>query len=307
LSQIIKTLKAPSTQHRGRVYSWLQGLLVTALFGNATLYFVGATLNDQWAWIDYRNYPGGPVGFIEEVDNIWPSIMSNIALVLITFIADGVLVRTDAFSRCDMRLTFFLATIGQTYRCYIVWGRNLVIVALPIIHWVAVIGEFMHSRLVHVFTCVLSWVSPWMRAHRSERSTFRAACKEHCQYRPCVLVHGSDAQHGAHVTYSFPTLACPSRHQIVDGSRSRPDVHRCCRYGTLSSFRDIHEQALIPGMLISQIIESAASYALITIIFIVLYGLQNTSMAIFSVFLSKQRYDCIIDFLEKSSLIIPCP
>jgi hypothetical protein len=88
--------------------------------------------------------------------------------------------------------------------------------------------------------------------------------------------------------------------------RARRDI-RCCRYGTLSSFRDIHEQALIPGMLISQIIESAASYALITIIFIVLYGLQNTSMAIFSVFLSKQRYDCIIDFLEKSSLIIPCP
>jgi hypothetical protein len=74
---------------------WLQAILVTFLFVNAGLNFIGSALGAQWAWIDYRNYPDGPLGFIEEQEDIWPSILGNIAGVFVTLVADAILVRAS--------------------------------------------------------------------------------------------------------------------------------------------------------------------------------------------------------------------
>jgi hypothetical protein len=88
LSYIASTNKYSSKKR------WLQAVLVTFLFINAGLNFVGSALGAQWAWIDYRGYPDGPLGFIEEQENIWPTILSDIAGVFVTVVADAILVST---------------------------------------------------------------------------------------------------------------------------------------------------------------------------------------------------------------------
>jgi hypothetical protein len=72
--------------------SWLQIALITLLFINAGLNFVGNALLNQWAWIDYRNYPNGPLAFLIEQQANWPSGLANISGILVIFLADAVLV-----------------------------------------------------------------------------------------------------------------------------------------------------------------------------------------------------------------------
>jgi hypothetical protein len=60
----------------------------------ATFNTVGSGLQMQWAFIDYRNYPDGPSGFIMEVGGIWPITLGNFGGCLVTWTADAILVRT---------------------------------------------------------------------------------------------------------------------------------------------------------------------------------------------------------------------
>jgi hypothetical protein len=86
-----------------RVMPRLTALLSTALFLLATCNFVANAYGAKLAWIDYRNYPGGPSQFLQtnqgitSVDNL-----GNVAGVGVSWIADAILVSTTASSwpRC---------------------------------------------------------------------------------------------------------------------------------------------------------------------------------------------------------------
>lgn len=66
---------------------------ITILFILGTLYFIAETWGTEAAFVDYRNFPGGPLGW-EGVSDAYPLIyMGNVVYILADWMADGLLVR----------------------------------------------------------------------------------------------------------------------------------------------------------------------------------------------------------------------
>jgi hypothetical protein len=94
LSSLIPNRRNSSAHEPRRGWKlWLQAVLISLLFVNAGLNFVGNAISNQWAWIDYRNFPGGPPAFQMQEENVWPADLANISGVFVSFIADAILVR----------------------------------------------------------------------------------------------------------------------------------------------------------------------------------------------------------------------
>jgi len=74
-------------------------------------------------FIDHRNYPGGPRGYAMVAASTPSALISNIALVIATCLTDGLMV----------------------YRCFIFFGSNFYIVALPV---VLLVGSFTMGTLL---------------------------------------------------------------------------------------------------------------------------------------------------------------
>jgi hypothetical protein len=71
----------------------------------------------QWAYIDNRNFPGGPFAFLGAHGNTVNDTFGNVAGVMVTWTSDALLL----------------------WRCYTVWGGNLWVILVPSIMWVAII------------------------------------------------------------------------------------------------------------------------------------------------------------------------
>ncbi|KAJ7102361.1 hypothetical protein B0H15DRAFT_328206 [Mycena belliarum] len=65
----------------------------------------------QLAWIDHRDVPGGPAAYLTENLSAWYNTMGTVTGICMNFLADGLLL----------------------YRCYIIWGSNFKIIALPVL------------------------------------------------------------------------------------------------------------------------------------------------------------------------------
>jgi hypothetical protein len=65
----------------------------TALFLLASLNFVTDAVSAQYAWIDYRNFPGGPAMFFATNQGIASlNTLGNVAGVAVSWLADAILV-----------------------------------------------------------------------------------------------------------------------------------------------------------------------------------------------------------------------
>jgi hypothetical protein len=119
-------------------HAWLSTVAATVLFAGASLNIIGNAMSMQWAFIDYRNYPGGPAAFIMEVGGfIWPINIANIGGVVVTWTGDAILV-----CACPLPLaTTNFDAVVQLWRCYTVWGNKKAVVALPALMWLATVGE----------------------------------------------------------------------------------------------------------------------------------------------------------------------
>jgi hypothetical protein len=69
-------------------------LFTTLLFVCGVLLFAGDMVGALNAFVNHRNYPSGPVAFIQTEFSIPAVVMGNIAFPMQSWLADGFLVRS---------------------------------------------------------------------------------------------------------------------------------------------------------------------------------------------------------------------
>lgn len=94
---------------------WLVYLVVLLILGAINL---SCNINfNELTWIDERNYPGGPLGFINEQQALPVNSLGNAAANAITLLVDSLII----------------------YRCYVVWNTWIVIVVPSLMLLAAII------------------------------------------------------------------------------------------------------------------------------------------------------------------------
>jgi hypothetical protein len=83
---------------RRRHNPWFNALLVSTLFAMGTIMIVMELYYAQKAWIDLRNYPGGPTAYfyLEEAQPI--NTAAAVASTITVLVGDALLVRPEFFS-----------------------------------------------------------------------------------------------------------------------------------------------------------------------------------------------------------------
>ena len=80
-------------------WRWLGFIFV--LFGLGTLNICFNLHFNQMAWVDKRNFPGGPLAFLLTQQNVPINIAGNAISAVIPFLADGLLVSHLTISWCN--------------------------------------------------------------------------------------------------------------------------------------------------------------------------------------------------------------
>jgi len=102
---------------RQRRHKWLFSAFSTWLFIFASLNIIGNGIGSQWAYIDNRNFPGGPMAFLAAHGNTVNDVFGNVAGVMVTWTSDALLL----------------------WRCYTVWAGNGYVIILPTLMWISII------------------------------------------------------------------------------------------------------------------------------------------------------------------------
>ncbi|CCM06539.1 uncharacterized protein FIBRA_08813 [Fibroporia radiculosa] len=98
-----------------RQHYWYMLTFVTVLLSLGTINIVCNIRFNEFTWIDYRNYPGGPFAYIMGQETNPLNIAGNAASIIATFLADGLLL----------------------YRTYILWNNNWMLIVIPILMYLA--------------------------------------------------------------------------------------------------------------------------------------------------------------------------
>ncbi|KAI0919681.1 hypothetical protein AcV5_001677 [Taiwanofungus camphoratus] len=93
-------------------WKWLP--VISILFSMATVNICMNIHFNEMAWIDDRNYPGGPLAFLLEQQANPINTAGNSASFIATFLADGILI----------------------YRVHVVWMKRYILV-IPVLMWLA--------------------------------------------------------------------------------------------------------------------------------------------------------------------------
>jgi hypothetical protein len=80
--------------NRKRRGPWFNASFVTALLISGTISIVSELYFGQEAWVNYRNYPGGPLGYIYGAEAQAINIVGSVSSALIVLIGDALLVRS---------------------------------------------------------------------------------------------------------------------------------------------------------------------------------------------------------------------
>ncbi|KAA1476441.1 hypothetical protein DENSPDRAFT_861195 [Dentipellis sp. KUC8613] len=112
---------------------------------------IAVAANDAFAqlmWIEHRDFPGGPLGYLSAKSSLWVNTFSTAGGILAQIVADGILI----------------------YRCYIIWSARWSVIILPSMIYLTSIAmgivelvmsaapesDFFRGNVVH-FT--ISWAS----------------------------------------------------------------------------------------------------------------------------------------------------
>ncbi|RPD71695.1 hypothetical protein L226DRAFT_573648 [Lentinus tigrinus ALCF2SS1-7] len=112
--------------------NWIMVGATLAMFTIATMEIAFGFQHDLDAFINYKG-PGGPIAEFSKISN-WVNVMKTVDYAAQTFIGDAIMV----------------------YRCYVIYERNWMVVAVPVILWLAESGDMRLERLVPFITTVLS-------------------------------------------------------------------------------------------------------------------------------------------------------
>ncbi|KAJ7574915.1 hypothetical protein C8J56DRAFT_1172590 [Mycena floridula] len=107
-----------SSTRRNRKFYIIYGGILLALLSIGT--FTDAVFV-QFMWIDHRDAPGGPIGYLAANQTVWWQVLGTAASQFTNFFADGLLV----------------------YRCYIIWNARWKVIVLPSLIYLASIGVAM--------------------------------------------------------------------------------------------------------------------------------------------------------------------
>jgi len=81
--------RPPEYRKRQKIYVIYGGILVMLV----TISLAANSVWGQYMWIDYRNYPGGPLGFYRATQSAWYNVFRFAADVMTNILGDGLLVR----------------------------------------------------------------------------------------------------------------------------------------------------------------------------------------------------------------------
>ncbi|KZT08377.1 uncharacterized protein LAESUDRAFT_676421 [Laetiporus sulphureus 93-53] len=95
---------------RQRANPWTCVLFVSASFILGSLTIIFNIRFNELAWIDYRNYPGGPLAFLQQEEYIPEDRVATVAPFLAAALSDGLLI----------------------YRCYVIWDHRWSIIMAPL-------------------------------------------------------------------------------------------------------------------------------------------------------------------------------
>ncbi|KAF4615834.1 hypothetical protein D9613_012372 [Agrocybe pediades] len=102
---------------KAKKISWPVQIYITLLFILSSANTAINIHNTQLAWIDERNYPGGPGLFIGT--------------------ANVLIVKGDAAGDAAANIITFMVDSLLIYRCYIIWNSNWMVVVIPIMALIA--------------------------------------------------------------------------------------------------------------------------------------------------------------------------
>jgi len=88
---------------------------ITALLSVTTVNVATGMKWNQMIWIDNRNYPGGPLAFVNMEFSNWVNVLSSASYTVNNFLADGLVL----------------------YRCLVIWHDNYLVVAFPVLMFLA--------------------------------------------------------------------------------------------------------------------------------------------------------------------------
>ncbi|KAK0214243.1 hypothetical protein EDD85DRAFT_872857 [Armillaria nabsnona] len=188
-------------------YVWQTITFISFIVMLSTIYTACNIHFNEMAWIDERNYPGGPLAYQLEQQNQKVQTVGNVASVLLTILAD----------------------LCMLWRCYVVYHNKWTVIAIPGLALLAItiLGVLWASEVIDIS------VPYW-----SLSISFN------------LLI----------------TLMITSRILLM---RKRIQASLGRQYGTTYT-----------GVA-AMMIECAIPYALVSFIFIILYGLKNTASNLF--------------------------
>ncbi|GBE89273.1 hypothetical protein SCP_1502810 [Sparassis crispa] len=191
-----------------------------------TMLFVLASINicinmhfSELAWIDDRNYPGGPLAFLMQQQALPINTLGNSATLVSTFLADGSLL----------------------YRVHVIW-RRWYIVVIPTLMWLA-------STILSILTTVQA-AQPASSLWASATLNFSIAYWSMSMSLNILL------------TILLITRLFWMRRKIINTPLGK-------KYG--KTYTGIA----------TMLLESALPYGLVSLVFIILYGLGNTAENLF--------------------------
>ncbi|KAE9393402.1 hypothetical protein BT96DRAFT_887315 [Gymnopus androsaceus JB14] len=100
------------SDHRSQIFYVTYGAVLMML---VTIAVTTDGLWGEFMWIDDRNFPGGPLGYFSATTSMWMNVFGSAADATANILVDGLLL----------------------YRCYMIWGSKLWIVAFPCLMYMA--------------------------------------------------------------------------------------------------------------------------------------------------------------------------
>ena len=137
--------------HRGEGIKWGLVCYTATIFSLLTVHN-GINLNIRSiSYIDNRNFPGingitppGPFGYQWSIAPSALNITPNVMFALCKWLADGLLV-SSLFDAAFTWPGILSRLLSQLYRCYIIYGKNLWVIAFPCIMYLSSMGTHLSS------------------------------------------------------------------------------------------------------------------------------------------------------------------
>ena len=111
---------------------------MTLLFSMGTLLYAGDFATSTQAYVDNREFPGGPAAYVDYIYSKPLFSMTNASFIIEVWLSDALMVSIQLSTITPLCNTRYL----KIYRLFIVYGYNYLIIVLPALLWLSSFCEF---------------------------------------------------------------------------------------------------------------------------------------------------------------------